>query len=285
MLKYSIGICTYNRCEMVRKCVENLVRNVSYRDDYEIIVIDNNSNDETFNYIKIIDGISLYSENNQGLSYARNRFVKESKGDYLLFLDDDAIISDDILSEYDVAIGLFDKSVVFGGRVLPEENLIDPKWFNKSFHMAYSILDNGSSIKYFKKPYGPIGANFLVKKSAIKDNLFRTDLGRVGNSLLSGEETDFISKIDTRQHWVYVGSACVNHHFGHERYTKEWAEKRFSQNGVSDFIMRKENNKIIKGFASQVYHFISSMKEKNKFYSYCRYKSIVNYVSCMVKLK
>ncbi|WP_210449783.1 glycosyltransferase [Vibrio crassostreae] len=277
MIKFSIGICTYNRSDMLMTCLRALEKHLSHRYDYEIIVINNNSSDNTSKMLDRVDFVDHYLELNQGLSYARNRLIEESCGEYILFLDDDAIICSDILESYSSAIKSFPNKKIFGGKVVPELDVVIPSWFDKNFHMAYSILDLGDGTHSFTKPNGPIGANFLVKKSAIGNVTFRTDLGRVGDLLLSGEETDFIVNLGGAKDCIYVGSAVVYHHFEHKRYDFDWARERFKQNGISDYLLRKEKNNTFKGLASQIYHFSRSITAKNINYTKCRYYSLLSY--------
>ncbi|MDO6542473.1 glycosyltransferase [Photobacterium sanguinicancri] len=283
MIKFSIGICTYNRSEMLQSCLKALNKHLSHRDDFEIIVVDNNSTDNTAELLDEFNCIKRFVEYNQGLSFARNRLIKESVGDYILFLDDDSIISNDILREYELAVLTFPDNYIYGGKVIPEDEVSPPKWFDSKFHMAFSILDLGTKTFKFKKPYGPIGANFMVKKSFIGDVSFRTDLGRVGNILLSGEETDFIVKLGGAETCIYVGTAMVNHHFEHKRYSSLWAIERFKQNGISDYIMRKQNHKLLTGLLSQLYHLMLSLKGNNLIYTKCRFYSLTSYIYCFFK--
>ena len=93
MYKLSVIICTYNRVELLGKCVNSLMTQTARKENYEIIVIDNNSTDNTADLIrkiKIINSNLRYvKEANQGLSYARNRGWKEAKGEYIAYIDDD----------------------------------------------------------------------------------------------------------------------------------------------------------------------------------------------------
>jgi glycosyltransferase involved in cell wall biosynthesis len=63
---------------------------------WEIIVVDNNSTDNTFNIVKEFKKnskvpVKYVKEEKQGLSHARNRGIRESKGRHIAFIDDDAL--------------------------------------------------------------------------------------------------------------------------------------------------------------------------------------------------
>jgi len=89
--KISVVIPTYNRPNQVKKAIESVL-NQTYK-DYEIIVIDDGSTDDTKNII--VDLISVEKkikyiyQSNQGRSAARNTGIKNSAGKYISFLDSD----------------------------------------------------------------------------------------------------------------------------------------------------------------------------------------------------
>ncbi len=100
----SVIICTYNRQKYIYNCLKSIADNEYGVNEYEIVLINNNSTDDTeaecdrfrkdfpqidFNY---------FVEKQQGLSYARNRGIAEAKGDILVYVDDDATVNKDYLS-------------------------------------------------------------------------------------------------------------------------------------------------------------------------------------------
>ncbi|WP_429154405.1 glycosyltransferase family 2 protein [Aeromonas veronii] len=294
MYKLSIGICTYNRVDIILNCVEAILTSVSNSrfvigEDVELIVVDNKSTDKTGEILKSSDyfskGLFKYIfESNQGLSNARNRFLDESQGELLLFLDDDAILCNGCVDAYIDAVTDNPSVDFFGGMVCEESFEGKPKWFDENFHMAYSILNLGSSVCKFPKKIGPIGANFMVRRKAITKIRFRTDLGRVGGSLLSGEETDFLIKSGySHDNSLYVGNASVVHCFSRERYTKTWAIQRFKLNGKSDWYMRTGLKGKLTGLLSQVYHALASVKSLNYFYIQCRLYSLIYFCISSIK--
>ena len=78
---------------------------------YEILVIDNNSTDNTYKVVKSLQeemlNLLYYKEENPGLSYARNRGILESKGEILTFIDDDTICERNFLKEILIALIVF----------------------------------------------------------------------------------------------------------------------------------------------------------------------------------
>jgi len=98
MIKVSIILCTYNRCRLLVSALESAAAlQVPESIDYEIVVVDNNSKDQTRS---VIEGFcSRYPrrfrylfERQQGKSHALNAGIRNAQGDILAFMDDDVTV-------------------------------------------------------------------------------------------------------------------------------------------------------------------------------------------------
>jgi len=88
MPKVSVIIPTYNRVNYICEAIDSVL-NQSFK-DYEIIVIDDGSLDNTKKVLAKYDGkIRYFYQKNEGISSARNKGIKEAKGEYIAFLDSD----------------------------------------------------------------------------------------------------------------------------------------------------------------------------------------------------
>jgi glycosyltransferase involved in cell wall biosynthesis len=88
MPKVSVIIPTYNRGQYITQALESVL-NQTFR-DYDIIVIDDGSTDNTGEILKKYEGkIRSIRQENQGISNTRNRGIRETNGEYLAFLDSD----------------------------------------------------------------------------------------------------------------------------------------------------------------------------------------------------
>jgi len=88
---FSIIIPTYNRCELVKKCI-NSIRNQSF-ENWECIIINDGSTDNTQEIISILikndSRIKLVTQQNSERAISRNNGAKLAKGNYFIFLDSD----------------------------------------------------------------------------------------------------------------------------------------------------------------------------------------------------
>jgi len=93
----SVIIVNYNGCKYLKDCLNSLYQHLNGI-SFEIIIIDNNSQDESCEYIKTnYPAIKLIeSKINFGFGKGNNEAVKQSKGDYLLLINNDTIVLDDL---------------------------------------------------------------------------------------------------------------------------------------------------------------------------------------------
>ena len=90
IIKISAIIPTFNRCHLIKNAIESILSQ-SYKVD-EIIVVDNNSSDNTIKEIKEkYPKIKLLEEKKQGVSNARNKGILHAKNKWVAFLDSDDI--------------------------------------------------------------------------------------------------------------------------------------------------------------------------------------------------
>ena len=99
-MKLSIIVPVYNVERYIVKCVKSLLH--QNFDDYEIIVVDDGTQDKSIEVLQeaVCDSrITIIHQSNAGLSAARNTGITHSKGEYLWFVDSDDWIAENCLSD------------------------------------------------------------------------------------------------------------------------------------------------------------------------------------------
>jgi FkbM family methyltransferase len=95
----SIAIPNYNGLNHIKICLESIRRNTP--EDHELIVIDNGSTDGSLKYLRAVPGIILIENpENVGAPGARNQALSIARGDYVVFMDNDTIVTKDWLSRF-----------------------------------------------------------------------------------------------------------------------------------------------------------------------------------------
>lgn len=100
--KLSIIVVSYNTKEYLKQCLDSIYGAESVSaSEYEIIVVDNASNDESAQMVKknfpAVD--LIVNEQNLGFAAASNQGIKQAKGRYILLLNPDTIVLDDALEK------------------------------------------------------------------------------------------------------------------------------------------------------------------------------------------
>ncbi|AIQ39476.1 glycosyl transferase [Paenibacillus sp. IHB B 3415] len=247
--KISIIICTYNRSALLVKTLHSLLP-LENLDQAEIIVVDNSSKDDTAAAIRrFIDtygadmDIRYLLEPVQGLSAARNTGILASKSPLIAFLDDDAIPCRTWISTIVSTFEQKPEVMAMGGKIAPIFESKRPEWLIKPFELPYTIVDLGNRIREYPKRLHPCGANMAMRKIVFDISLFPLELGRKGDSLLSGEETWLFGQIQQEGHSIlYHPEMAVDHFVPANRLTEDWIMKRYYSQGISN-AMKSEGMK------------------------------------------
>lgn len=246
----SIIICTYNRDKFIYKCLQRIAENGFPVSEYEIVMVNNNSTDNTeqlcLKFAADYPDVNYryFNEKNQGLSFARNRGIKEASGEWLVFLDDDAMILPDYLTNLSTHLAQYPEAGAFGGKISPEfESGTVPEWLCKWTYSWVSAIDLGKKVSLFKGSKYPIGANMGFSRLTLeKCGHFNTALGRTGNNLMGGEEKDIFNRIKAAGIPIYYfPDVAVNHVIPPHRTTTQFIERLGAGVGSSERLRCKDH--------------------------------------------
>lgn len=100
--KLSFIIPAYNCNKYISECILSLLQQDLAPDDYEIIIINDGSTDNTLSILidfqEKYKNIKVYDQENHGRDYARNQGVKRANGDYIWFIDNDDYITSNCIN-------------------------------------------------------------------------------------------------------------------------------------------------------------------------------------------
>ncbi len=164
---------------------------------YEILVVDNNSRDETRavaqQFCNHYANVRYYLELRQGLSYARNSGFQKARGEYVAYIDDDCKAPKHWLC---VAKDIIERLApdVFGGPSYSFYNSRKPLWYKDSYssHEPYKearILNGKECINIY-------GMNMVIRTKLLQAlGGFDPDLGMCGEKIAYGEEAALLKLI------------------------------------------------------------------------------------------
>ena len=243
----SVVVATYNRCEILPGTLESLI-NQDGETAYEVIVVDNNSTDDTRNVIDELrtkpgyDKITYYFEEKQGVSHARNKGIAAARANIIAFTDDDIRPARNWVSSVSEAFKKFPEADGIGGKVLPESATKFPAWLTDKYWTPLALLDLGDEpLKLnVQKGAGLVAANLAVRASVFKDvGLFHPQLQRVKNSVGSMEDHEYqLRLIAAKKRLMYVPDLVVYAHVLEERLSREYHRRWYCGHGHFYAVMR-----------------------------------------------
>ena len=213
-------ICTYNREKYIGPLLDSIAKNDYPTTDYEIVLVDNNCTDNTRGVCEQFAAghpeitLRYVVETEQGLSAARNKGIKEAKGDIIIYVDDDALVDADYIRIYAEHFATHPETMAAGGPIEPLYETSEPAWmspYTKALLTAW--MNYGDKVREYPKGRYPGGGNAAYRKVVFdKVGLFNTELGRKGNLLLASEEKDIFDKMHALGMQVLYLPTPVLHH-------------------------------------------------------------------------
>lgn len=240
-MELSIVICTYNRSSFLRECLESIVRQrILFIDvPIEIIVIDNNSNDDTSSVVEEFrnefSSLSLVYllEKKQGISYSRNTAIQNSKGKFIAFVDDDAVINANWLTSLLNGIDNIDAQV-FGGPIYPRFEIPCPLWIDSSYFIR-TFKKHSGYLSGIAAIEGFAGGNVCFKKEIFDAiGLFDISLGMNGDVMGLGEESELFNRLYTSSYKAKIynlDGMSVSHFEAAAKFDRNYLKDRISLSG------------------------------------------------------
>ena len=235
----SVVVCTYNRADLLINCLESLVRQSANNSDYEVIIVDNNSTDETQQvantFAARFGNFHALREARQGKSHALNSGISVSKGKYIAFIDDDAKAKSDWLKRI---INAFEtvrpEPIAVGGEIYPWYEEKPPSWFTDDFEIRTWGHEQGF-LQPPRAQFGFSGSNMAIQKKILEQyGGFSVNLGPISNKFSLGEETELFYRVykEHPRYW-YDPEIRVEHFVPVRKMVVKYRLKRAYLGGVS----------------------------------------------------
>jgi glucosyl-dolichyl phosphate glucuronosyltransferase len=252
-IKISVIICSYNRANYILLALQSLVKQTLSKDRFEVFVVDNNSTDNTEEVCaKFINSntelkIQYEKEQQQGSSFARNKGATLANGEWLCFMDDDAIAEEhyleNILSFFEGRL----QADAVGGRIIPRYIPEKPIWM--SYHVSSLIgnFDYAKEVVEFSAEKYPLESNMIVSKKDFDriDGFSKNIPGVKGTLRIGGEGKDLFLRLKAIGVRVYYDPNIIVEHITEtEKLTPEYMYRVASGIGRGERVRTLEISKI-----------------------------------------
>jgi glycosyltransferase involved in cell wall biosynthesis len=234
----TVIICTRDRAASLRRALESLVVAAGgVTREWELLVVDNGSSDETPKVTaSFADRLPLRRvfEGQAGLSNARNAGVRESRGEYIVWTDDDVVVDPDWLSAWTAGIEDRPDCAVFGGRALPVYEEPVQQWFVENEQHLRSLLAVRDSCEWREVDSRrlPYGLNYAIRAREQRRHPYDPALGVAPGRRLGGEEVAVIREIlATGGRGCWVWGATVRHMIPASRQSVAYIRQYYRADG------------------------------------------------------
>jgi glycosyltransferase involved in cell wall biosynthesis len=235
----TVAICTRNRANFLEKAVYSVLPQMT--DETELLIVDNASTDNTAEVAARLSAghprLTVCCENEIGVSAARNIALKQARGQYVLFLDDDATAEPGWLAAYQRFLSAppSDRIAVVGGVVFPEYEVPPPKWID--LRMKPEPCQTPRRLPY--RASLAEGNSAYRRSVAMAVGLFDTRLGPKGKIRGYREGSEINLRLQDAGYEIWwLPEAAIRHVMHADRLNLRWVMHSAFKEGQSVAIQR-----------------------------------------------
>jgi glycosyltransferase involved in cell wall biosynthesis len=223
MLDFTVAIPTYNGANRLPLVLEKLRSQINTENiSWEVIIVDNNSSDNTSKIVQDYQSrfsefvsIRYLFEPQQGAAFARLKAIKEAKGTYIAFLDDDVLPEKNWIYAAYSFCQAHPQAGAVGGQIHGDFEVEPPPEYKRVYPFL-SIREHGSKPRLFEpnKLNLPTTASLVISKKAGNESAPArpTLIGRIGKSMLGAEDYELLLYIHKNNWEIWYNPDMESYH-------------------------------------------------------------------------
>lgn len=245
----TVLICTFNRAADLRDALAStLAQETGGRFTYEVLVVDNNSTDDTHEVVeRLVEGghsnLRYLFEGRQGRSNALRLGVSEARGHIYALADDDVIVGRDWLRTIVDTFGSRPDISFVGGKVLPLWEAPPPAWLTPRHWSAIALSDYGEQELVVDGTHRICLLAAAFRTHAVMAvGGYRDDLGVSKDRIGGTEDVDLFARLYRNGYTgLYLPSLIIHHKVAPHRTTKAYHRRWHIGHGRFYAVMRADD--------------------------------------------
>ncbi len=233
-MKVSVIVPVYNNQESIKKCVEALLGQDYPNNGYEVIVVDDGSDDGTAGVVKAYPLKYIYQKN-QGPAAARNRGAGEAKGDIILFTDSDCVPDGNWISEMIKPFKAPDV-VAVKGAYKTKQRALTARFAQIEFEERFNMLKKAGSIDMVDTYSAGFRRGVFLEMKG-----FDTSFPVANN-----EDTELSYRMSRLGFRMVFNSNAIVYHLNHPDTIKRYARLKFWRGYWRMVVYKRFPDKMIK---------------------------------------
>ncbi len=214
-MKFSIIIPTFNRAHLLKKTLLALNKLDFDPNNFEVIVVDNNSTDATAKMVKKMSKkttcrVEYVFEKLQGRTFASIAGMRLAQYDHIIYIDDDIDFNANLLKLYELVYQHFPQAAAVGGPIVAKFDQPITNWFLatavKVYPWIFGELNHGPKIKRLAYPHGLFAGNLSINRRSFPstEEIFSPLLGRpMDDMYLYGEDFEMCLRLHLQKKPIY----------------------------------------------------------------------------------
>jgi glycosyltransferase involved in cell wall biosynthesis len=241
--KIALVVATYNRARQITKLLESLERQSLARDQWEVMICDDGSSDETPTALescrqRLNYTLRIITQKNQGQCVARDQAIRSTKAAYIVIVDDDMEVKPDFLQAYFEAFADRRKRVIIG-RVYPRDD-----W--KKYPMYEAMREHDMNESHCALAAGtlqPTGTYFITQNVGFSRE-FYLEVGGFDAKLKLAEDCELGWRFEKNSaEFIFSNAASAVHHSNIGSYHK-WMQRQYDYGKYCVYIWEKYGREI-----------------------------------------
>ena len=233
--RISIIIPTYRAEGTIMKCLTALLHQTAASDSYEIIVVDDGSDDNTCDQVEKIKNVRLFKQQNAGPSAARNFGVNQAQGEIVLFTDDDC---EPVKDWIDRMLDPFQEEEIVGvkGTYLTRQNELVARFVQLEFEDKYDRMSKDKYIDFIDTYSAGYRRNILIANNGF-DTTF---------PVASTEDQELSFRLAQQGFKMVFEPQAKVYHLNHPRDIGEYWRKKFNIGYWKVVVHQRHPNKLLR---------------------------------------
>lgn len=246
-MTFSVIIPSYNGAFVLRKSLATWTSQTLPKDEYEVLVVDNNSQEDIHAVVDEVIGaesknVRYLQEFTHGATAARHKGAREAQGKYLVFADNDGLYNPECLAEILKVYEANPQCVAVACKIEVQWDGAEPEWIGP-YKYLLGQLDYGDDIRYSTDFYLNGGIMSVRKSTFERLGGFNPDL--VGPYLIGDGDLGFVRKLHAEK--AVIGWTPFAHMWHMQLVAKHGSEVGIAlhcyNNGIADsYAIYRVNN-------------------------------------------
>lgn len=237
-MTFSVIIPSYNGASVLRKSLATWTTQTLSEDEYEVLVVDNNSQEDIYAVVDEVVGVEYKNvrylkESIPGATAARHCGSREAKGEYLVFADNDGLYNPECLEEILKVYQANPQCEAVACKIEIQWDGKEPEWISP-YKYLLGQLDYGDKVSYSTEYYLNGGIMSVRKSTFERLGGFNPDL--VGPYLIGDGDLGFVRKLHAVK--ALVGWTPFAHMWHMQQVAKHGSEAGIAlhcyNNGIAD---------------------------------------------------